>query len=56
MGVIVRGAVAQRESFRVDCLGGKIPGGNCLGGISSGVIVRGGVVLGGIIQWQLSWG
>ena len=41
MGKIVRGAVDQGESFRGNCLGGKIPG----------VIVQA-----GIIQGQLSWG
>ena len=51
MGVTVRGAVAQGESFRGTCLGGKIPGDNCPGWISYGVIVRG-----RIIQQQLSGG
>ena len=32
MGVIVRGAVAEGESFRDNCLRGKILEGNCLNG------------------------
>ena len=51
MGVIVRGTVAQGESFRGNCLGGKFRGaivlrdfigGNFLGGNYSGAIVWGG--------------
>ena len=38
MGVVVRGAFAQVESFRGNCFGGKIVlgyffGGNCPGGV-----------------------
>ena len=39
MGLIVPGAVAHGESFRDNCLGGKIRGDNSSGGISYGVIV-----------------
>ena len=56
MGVIFRGAVAQGESFRGNCLGSKIPWDNCPGGISYGVIVRGGNYSGAIVWGAKIWG
>ena len=52
MGVIVRGAVAQGESFRGNCLGEKFQGVIALGGFHRGTF-PGTIVQGDL--WAIVW-